>query len=161
LKTLYLLRHAEADNNPLDPERELTARGRRQAESLGRWMAGMGILPACIFSSPAKRAQATARICSENAGYQGRILFEDDLYDTNGAAYFAVLAGLGNKYDSVMIVGHNPAISDVLAILTGNRHHMLPCALACIEFASDEWASVQNSDASLTWVQNPAHGLGT
>ncbi len=157
MKTLYLLRHAEADNNPIDPERDLTAGGRRHAESLGRWMSGTGILPACIFSSPAKRSQATARICSENAGYQGCIRFEDDLYDTHGAAYFAVMADLENKYDSVMIVGHNPAISDVIAMLTGDRRHMSPCALACIEFAVEEWGSVQNSDAILKWVQIPAH----
>jgi len=82
LKTLYLLRHAEADSARNDLERDLSVMGRSHAESLGRWMSKKGIMPDQVFSSPAKRAKMTAEICSEKVGYQATILFEDSLYNT-------------------------------------------------------------------------------
>jgi phosphohistidine phosphatase len=155
VKTLYLLRHAEADDGPLDRERGLTVRGRGHAESLGRWMSAEGILPARIISSSAKRAKATAEICSEIAGYQRRIRFDDGLYDAHGAAYIDIVTGLDNKYDSVMIVGHNPAVSDATAIFAGNRLNATPCSLVCIEFAVKEWHALQNSRGILNWAWSP------
>lgn len=139
----------------MDLERDLTARGRKQAESLGRWMLGNGIMPALIFSSPAQRARATARICSEAAGYQGSIRYKNDLYDGHGNAYVTVMTDLVNKYDSVMIVGHNPEISDVITFFTGEPLVMAPCRLVCLEFAVEEWDAIQDSNGILKWAQTP------
>jgi phosphohistidine phosphatase len=149
LKTVYLLRHAEAGNALNDLERDLTAWGRRQAESIGRWMSENGIIPDLIFSSTAKRAKLTAKICSEKANFQGRISFEEDLYDTDENTYVDLLAGLNDQYDSVMIVGHNPEISDVITIFTGEKLNMSPCTLVCIEFAIEEWSAVQEDNGIL------------
>jgi phosphohistidine phosphatase len=156
LKTLYLLRHAKAESGLNDLTRDLTVRGRRQAESIGQWMFEKGIKPDRILSSPAKRSQLTAEICSERADYQGNIRFEGDLYDPYGDKYIDVIAGLKNKHDSVMIVGHNPKISSAITILTGEQLNMSPCMLVCIEFALDKWISVKDCNGILKWVQIPA-----
>lgn len=157
MKTLYLLRHAEADNTLIDLERNLTARGRRQAESLGRWMSDNGIMPARIFSSAAKRTQMTAKICAEQVSYRGRIRVEEALHETCWHTYVTVMRGLKNKDDSVMIVGHNPEISDAITIFTGDQLNMYPCTLACIEFAIESWDTTRDANGILKWVQFPAH----
>ena len=157
MKTLYLLRHAKADSGlSNDLGRDLTTQGRRQAESIGRWMSENGIMPDCIICSAAKRTKLTAKICSERAGYQRSIRFEDGLYDACGDTYFDIIVALNNKYDSVMIVGHNPAISAVVTILTGVQLDMSPCMLVCIGFTIDKWISVKNANAKLKWFQSPS-----
>jgi len=111
------LRHANADSGLLnDLARDLSAKGRRQAASMGQWMSAKGIIPDRIISSSAKRTKLTAKICSELIGYQRSIRFEDSLYDARSESYFDVIAALNNRYDSVMIVGHNPAISTMVTI---------------------------------------------
>jgi phosphohistidine phosphatase len=155
LKTLYLLRHAKAEQGLNDRERDLTGKGRRQAESIGRWMFEQGILPDRILSSPAKRARMTAEICAKGADYPGSIRFADDLYDTYKDKYIDMIAGLKDKYASVMIVGHNPKISSAVTILTGEQLNMSPCMLVCIEFAHDTWISVKAGKGILKWVQIP------
>ena len=155
MKTLYLLRHAKADNTLPDLERDLTSRGRRQAQEIGRWMAEKGIRPDLILSSPAKRAKETAHLCSKQAGYQGKIHLEDDLYEADMDKYLDIIADLKNKYDSVLIVGHNPHISAAVTILTGEHLNMSTGMLACIEIRDDKWNSVKNAKVSLKWVQAP------
>lgn len=111
-----------------------------------------GIVPDLIFSSPAKRAELTAKICAEEAGFQGQISLDGDLYEAHADTYLDLLAGFNNKYGSVMIVGHNPEISDIITVLTGNLLNMSPCTLVCIEFAVKDWGSVRDGNGVLKWV---------
>ena len=157
MKTIYLLRHAKANAGLNDLERDLSTKGRRQAEFIGQWMRESGIMPDRIVSSPAKRTTVTARLCAEQAGYQGKIRFADDLYDAHSNTYIDLIAGLNNKHDSVMVVGHNPEISAVVTVLTGEPLTMPPGTLVCIEMTTDQWVAAKDGNASLKWV----HNMGT
>ncbi|MDQ3023448.1 MAG: histidine phosphatase family protein [bacterium] len=64
---IYLLRHGESEGNFLKVNQgridlPLTARGREQAATAGRWLAGLGIEPEVIYASPLRRAWETAEI---------------------------------------------------------------------------------------------------
>ena len=118
-------------------------------------MAEKGIRPELILSSPAERAKTTAHICSEQAGYQGKVRLEEDLYEADMDKYLDIIADLKNKYDSVLIVGHNPHISATATILTGEQLNMSTGMLACIEIRDDKWNSVKDAKVSLKWVQAP------
>jgi phosphohistidine phosphatase len=157
LKTIYLLRHAKANAGLNDLERDLSAKGRRQAEYIGQWMGENGIIPDRIVSSPAKRTTVTASLCAEQAGYQGKIHLADDLYDAHSNTYIDLIAGLDNKHDSVMVVGHNPEISAVVTVLTGEPLTMPPGTLVCIEMTTDQWIAAKDGNASLKLV----HNMGT
>lgn len=157
MKTVYLLRHAKADKSLInDIGRDLSGKGHRQAESIGQWMSEKGIMPDWIISSSAKRAKATAKICSERIGYQKSIRFEDSLYDTGSDTYLDIIAALNNKYDSVMMVGHNPAISAMVTILTGVHLEMSPSMLVCLETDHNEWNSVKDANGTMKWFQIPS-----
>ena len=157
MKTIYLLRHAKANAGLNDLERDLSAKGRRQAECIGQWMRENGIMPDRIVSSSAKRTTETAKICAEQAGYQGKIRFADDLYDAHSDTHVDLIAGLSNKHDSIMVVGHNPGISAVVTVLTGEPLAMPPGTLVCIEMTTDQWVAAKDGNASLKWV----HNMGT
>ena len=151
------MRHAKADKSLMnDKGRDLSGNGRRQAESIGQWMSESGIMPDWIICSSAKRTKATAKICSERIGYHKSIRFEDSLYHASDDIYLNILSALNDKYESVMMVGHNPAISALVTILTGVRLDMSPSMLVCIETDLDEWNAVRNANGTLKWFQIPS-----
>jgi phosphohistidine phosphatase len=155
VKTIYLLRHAKANPGLHDRERDLAPKGHRQAEFIGQWMQEKGIMPDKIVSSSAQRTAATAQLCAEQAGYRGNISLTDDLYDAGSDTYVDLIAGLKSKHASAMVVGHNPAISSVVAVLTGEPLSMSPGTLVCVELATDQWTSARDGNALLKWVQVP------
>ena len=157
MKTIYLLRHAKADKSLInDIGRDLSSKGRRQAESIGQWMSENGILPDWIISSSAKRTKSTSNIFAKKVGYQKSIRFEDSLYHASDDTYLDIIAALNDKYESVMMVGHNPAISALVTVLTGVHLDMSPSMLVCIETDLDEWSSVRNANGTLKWFQIPS-----
>jgi phosphohistidine phosphatase len=156
LKTIYLLRHAKADKSLInDVGRDLSGKGRRQAETIGKWMLENKIMPDWIICSSTKRTKSTAKICSEQIGYQKSIRFEDRLYHASGDTYLDIIAVLNDQYQSVMIVGHNPEISDTVTLLTGVHLDMSPSMLVRIEIDRDKWSAVRDANGTLKWFQIP------
>jgi phosphohistidine phosphatase len=117
---LYLLRHADAGDPDAwqgdDAERPLSEKGRRQAESLGRFLAARGVSFDSILSSPKVRAMETAQLVADSLGASvaaddrlGERLDLDDLG--------AVIEDAGVR--RLMLVGHDPDFSDLCATLSG------------------------------------------
>jgi phosphohistidine phosphatase len=117
---LYLLRHAHAGNGAAwtgdDALRPLSSRGRQQAQRLGKLLAARGIVPDTIVSSPKVRARQTANLVADVLGVgvanDERLAERFDL-----DALAAIMAGVGGT--SLMLVGHDPDFSDILATLVG------------------------------------------
>ena len=112
---LILWRHADAEPGEPDLERRLTAKGIRQAERVGGWLDRH--LPATtrILSSPADRAQQTAQ------ALQRKYRVVPDL--APGATARAILAAAGwpDAREPVLIVGHQPTLGEVAALLVTGR----------------------------------------
>lgn len=117
---LYLIRHAHAGNAANfpgdDDERPLSARGKEQAQKLGRLLAARGVVPDAIVSSPKVRARQTANIVADALGVgvasDERLA---EMFDLDALA--GIMAGVGGT--SLMVVGHDPEFSDMLATLVG------------------------------------------
>ena len=114
---LWLLRHGEAvphDSKP-DDERELTPHGRRQAEVAGAALAKLGVEFAACFTSPKMRALQTAELACRALNVEpAAALSVAGHFDRDDA--LELLAG----YDGgVLVVGHEPALSQVVHDLTG------------------------------------------
>jgi phosphohistidine phosphatase len=111
---LILWRHAEAEDGVPDAARALTARGRKQAKSLARWLRKRLPDDCRIIVSPAVRAQQTAAALDLAAATEPRV----DV----GAAATEVLAVAGwpDGGGTVLVVGHQPTLGRVAALaLTG------------------------------------------
>jgi phosphohistidine phosphatase len=130
---LWILRHGEAvphDSRASDDERELTARGEAQASAAGAALARLGVELTACYTSPKLRSLDTARICCRSLNVEPEIVpalasgFERD------DARELLLAHGGD--DRVLIVGHEPDLSQLIHDYTGARLEMKKGGMAAI-----------------------------
>ena len=148
--TLILLRHAKSDwsGNEADAERPLTERGLRQASDAGRWLARSidGIDLAVV--SPANRARNTWQLASAELRTTPPTRIDDRVYAASARELLGVVHALPDDVDTVVLVGHNPGIEDLVSLITGKRVSMPTSALAVVELAGS-WSTTGQSPASL------------
>jgi phosphohistidine phosphatase len=149
MKTLLVLRHAKSSwNDPGldDHERPLNKRGRRDGPRMGALMREYRLTPDVIISSDALRARLTAEAVAEVACYAGEILLDQHLYMASPAAILSVLRTVRHtRAETVMIVGHNPGLEELVAQLTGNQQDLPTAALAQIVLPIDQWRDLKLS----------------
>ena len=143
MKTLLILRHAKSSwQNPdlSDHDRPLNKRGLNDAHRMGKLLYDEDLLPDLILCSSAKRAQKTAELLIEASGYTGEFQVSRDLYAHYSEAYLMILSEMDNVYQSIMIVGHNPGLEELLNTLTGEWHRMPTASLAEVALPIDDWS---------------------
>ena len=129
---LWLLRHGEAvphDSKP-DEERELTARGERQALAAGAALARLGIEFDACYTSPKVRAVQTAGLTCRSLGIEP--VEEASIgsgFDRDDA--LALLRAHGDDA-RVLAVGHEPDLSQLVHDLTGGRVDFKKGGLAAV-----------------------------
>jgi len=152
MKIIYFLRHAKSSwKKPvIDYDRGLKKRGKRDAKLIADYLSTYLEKPQIIISSGAKRALKTAKIVAKSWGVDD-IIVDDRLYDSSIDEYLGVIRELDNRYDSVMIVGHNPVISDTVVKLTNNnKFDWLPTsAVAVVECESNRWSDIDRCKSTL------------
>ena len=133
---LWILRHGEAvphDSRPSDDDRELTPRGERQAEAAGVALARLGVELAACYTSPKVRGRDTARLCCRSLGVEpGTVDALRGGFDTNDLREL-LLAHHGD--DEVLIVGHEPDLSQLIHDCSGARVDMKKGGLAALKLS--------------------------
>lgn len=146
MKTLLLLRHAKSswkDTSLADHDRPLNKRGKRDAPRMGELLRDEGLIPGLIVSSTAKRARRTAKRAAKGSGYSGEVQLSETLYHAGPEEFIQVLRDLPEKYESVMLVGHNPGLEEFLEGLTGAYRRLPTAALAQIHLEISGWSSFE------------------
>ena len=154
MKTLLILRHAKSNwNYPdlSDYDRPLNARGKQDAPRMGEHLREQGLIPDRILTSSAKRARKTASKVAKACGYTGKLKKLDVFYDSVVGVYYETLQALPDKYQRVMVVGHNPTMELLVGYLTGQTRPMPTAALAHIELPIQRWEAL-NLDTEGTLV---------
>ena len=121
MKNLFLLRHCEANNfeeKKSDHEKQLNENGRKCAILLKNWFEKNNIVLDYILTSSANRTLTTANIIFSN--YENKIYQKKELYLCDYKEIFKVVKLLDNNFSSVVIVGHEPSISESLKFLTSH-----------------------------------------
>lgn len=115
---IYFLRHASAGqrvaNPKKDEKRALDKEGIEQCGMVGRALAALDVQVESIVSSPLKRAAQTASLVGNELSYEGKIQFDEAL---RPGATFADFRRMLEKYarqEAIMVVGHNPNLSEFL-----------------------------------------------
>jgi phosphohistidine phosphatase len=145
MKTLLVLRHAKSSwSDPAldDHERPLNPRGRRDGPRIGALVREYGLMPDVVISSDAVRARLTAEAVVEAARYAGEILLDRRLYMAGPADILSLLRTVPEEAETVMIVGHNPGLEELVARLTGERQDLPTAALAQIVLPVDRWRAL-------------------
>ena len=112
---LILWRHADAEDGAPDSARELTKRGHKQAERVAAWLKPRLSERCEILVSPAKRAQQTAAALD--------LPFTTSRGVGTGASVADILAAAGwpDRRDAVLVIGHQPTLGRVAALLLAGR----------------------------------------
>jgi phosphohistidine phosphatase len=161
MKTLYLVRHAKSDQNInglADIDRTLNLRGYRDAHAMSNLLKGKKIIPELILSSPAIRAISTALIFCRNLKLKtSEITINEDLYESSVQQYLNVIKQADDRFQSIMLFGHNPVISNLASELTAPTENLPTCAIVGIQFSGDlkEWKNVDKNNGKLILYDFP------
>ena len=125
VRTLVLLRHAKAERpgDDHDVDRRLTTRGEADAYAAGVWLAAGQLVPGLVFCSPAARTRQTwdgvaaALGKSAEGGTPAEVRYESGLYHGGRTEVFDLLRAVPDAVRTVLVVGHNPTVSLVSALL--------------------------------------------
>ena len=149
MKALLVLRHAKSsweDGSLHDAERPLNRRGKRDAPRMGEVLREQRLTPDLIISSDAVRARMTAERAAAAAGYRNAIQFDRRLYLADPSDIIAVLRAVpAAPAATIMIVGHNPGLEDLIAQLTGEAETLPTAALAQIALPIDRWSDLDDT----------------
>ncbi len=104
-----------------------------------------GLIPDVIISSDAMRTRMTADAVAEAAGYAGEILLDQHLYMASPADILSVLRAVPGNAETVMIVGHNPGLEELVEQLTREQQDLPTAALAQIVLPIDQWRDLTRS----------------
>ena len=119
---LVIVRHAEAASGEPDELRPLTAAGRDTARVLGKRLADEGLVPDAVLTRPLLRARETAQELARPAGLEP----EPDERLAPGATAEAVRAAAEERGQTVIVVGHQPDCSRIVAALGGGEEPAFP-----------------------------------
>ncbi len=153
MKKIFLVRHAKSSwKNPnlSDRHRPLNKRGKQNAPMMAERLREREELPDLIVASPAKRAQSTAKRIAKGIGYNLENIATDEmLYFQDMEGVLDVIRRTDERYQSVMVIGHNPEMTELLNNLVGFITGNMPtCAIATMEFDGD-WTNLKLGGAEL------------
>ena len=146
MKSLYLMRHgkAEAYGIGADADRQLARKGEEQARKMGTYFRQHGIKPELVVSSHATRAVTTATIMASEINIPVKdINIHNFIYHGDADALHDFILELDDSIDSVLLVGHNPTVSDLVNHFVQPHTEGLPTgALAVITFDKTGWKEI-------------------
>lgn len=162
MKTIFLLRHAEAaSHSGSDRDRPLTDKGRADAKRLGDAMREKGLVPTAILCSPARRTRETL----EGLAFDGiSVVFSEAFYNAPPENLLNALCHVDEVCESVLLIAHNPSIPTLAAALAGSGNsaalmrlnaNYAPAMLSVLECPIDQWIMLQDSDCHLTGILTP------
>lgn len=166
-RRLVLLRHAHSGHGSglPDIERTLSERGLNEALEMGAYMAQEGVMPQRAIVSVAQRTRETWSVVQRQLPGQVPAVFEPKIYEASVQALLDVVHAAPDKYESVVLVGHNPGISALAMRLIGRgsknavvrlRHEFPPAGLAVIDFPDVvSWADITDHSGVLERFATP------
>jgi phosphohistidine phosphatase len=165
MKRLLLMRHAKSSwdaEGLADFERPLNARGLRDAPLVGGHLRARKFRPDLILSSPAERARKTAALVAEAAGFEAaRLRHDERIYEASAARLVEVVSQIEEDAESVMLVGHNPGMEQLLQLLTGETRRMTTAAVALVTLDIEKWGKAREQAGRLEWHVRPKELAGT
>jgi phosphohistidine phosphatase len=167
MRRLLLFRHARAERSiagASDLERTLVERGRKDAGTIGAYMANHGLVPERVLLSPAARAQQTWTCAASVIKPAPAVASVDTLYDATAHNMLTVIQNAPASVRSLLVIGHNPGMHELalMLIATGDvdarealREELPTAGLVIIDFALDEWRRLHPASGRLERFVSP------
>lgn len=160
MKTLILNRHGKSDwsqSDQTDFERTLNKRGKNDSYFMAKRFTDKKIRIDKIISSSAVRAMSTAKIFAEQLKITNEeIQFEEEIYSSGNSYMKSTALNWNNKWNTVIIFGHNPDFSSLATYYLGEQFYNIPtCGIVCIEFEISSWKELNEENGKLKFFEFP------
>ena len=160
MKHILLTRHAASDDP--DPElndidRPLNKHGLHDTPLMGQRLINREIKPQAIISSTAVRAMTTAVLLAKELDCPSdKILRNENVYTATPDQLMDIIRNFDNGKDWIMMMGHNPSISQLVSILCGDFVQNMPtCGIYALECQVDDWQAVGPHSAKILFFEYP------
>jgi phosphohistidine phosphatase len=153
---LYFLRHASAGEHLVNPKKDekraLDKEGIEQCGYIGRALSALDVQVDTIISSPLKRCTQTASLVGNELGYEGKLQLDNGLRPEANLADFRKIVEKNARQEAIMLVGHNPNLSQFLGSVISDSG----CE-ASIELKKGAVAKVEmrRSSGTMQWCLTP------
>lgn len=165
MKRLFLLRHAKSswgDPDLADHDRPLAPRGRKAAKHIAAYMRGKSFEPSIVLCSSAVRARQTLELVAPAFSERTGIEIEPDLYHAGSKELMTRLQRVSRGAASVLLIGHNPAMQDLVLTLASESEPVEPirkkfptAALAVLDARIEHWEGLEAGVAVLADFVTP------
>ncbi len=170
MKTLALMRHSNAvdvlnGNVKHDIERPLSDAGIALLEQALKFLKAHQIKPNYVLCSTATRTKQTLNWVQEALAPEAHIEYEEDMYGADAETLTELLTNLPAEAESVLVIGHNPSISEVSHNLSDNmgaedviikhRHPLTPCQVNVFQLDTNNWDELFSSTGTVSEIFYP------
>lgn len=160
MKTLYLMRHAKSswDFPELsDHDRPLNKRGREDAPLMGQQLLSRDVKFDLILSSTAVRALTTATLVANEIEFdQEKVQALRDIYQADRKELIKIIQQVPDEVDCLLVVAHNPVISEVANKLSPEAIAELPTAgVVALRFNCNSWLDISGENSNLRFFDFP------
>ena len=155
MKRLILVRHAKSSlNQPLvsDHERILNKAGISEAQLIGQYLFNKQYIPSHIISSTAARTIETANIIIEQLKFKNKIETQSLIYSDSCLNILNLINNIDNQYQCIMLVGHNPTITQLINHVTNIKvDHIPTCGTGIVDFKVT-WDSITEDGKLIDFI---------
>ena len=158
MKTLFLLRHARAENpasGSKDSDRALDERGKKEVQAAGIFIKQLNLKFDQVLCSTAVRARETADLLVAAAELQVTVRYDQRIYEATPLQLLEVIKEIEDEKGALLLVGHNPGMEELLKLLTAQPTPMATCSLAKLDLEADQWSNIEKTGGSLDWIVKP------
>ncbi|ATE66694.1 histidine phosphatase family protein [Rhizorhabdus dicambivorans] len=168
VKKVTLLRHAKSGwDDPVsrDFDRPLNAKGKRAAHRVGEYLRQHDIHFDHVVASPAVRVVETIEHLAEGTGETIAPAWDKRVYLASAVSLLDVIQEADDRYDNLLLVGHNPGLEDLVLMLVPDSpddaardqvEEKFPTAsIAEISFPVDRWEDIRPNGGALSLFVRP------
>ena len=155
MKTLFLVRHASAEINPIrqDIERNLDETGKREAAALHEHFLKLKVKPQSALVSPANRTMQTFEVAfSYNNGVTPIALkVVPKLYNAHYITILEQVQQVDDTVDNLVVVAHNPGISHLASFICGqdNGFQLPTSGMLMFQSKANNWSQIKDGSCKL------------
>lgn len=164
MRQLLVMRHAKSDweaDYAADHDRPLNERGVRSARLMGRFLTARGLVPDLIITSTALRARSTAELAASAGAWDADIYLESGFYEEGPDGVIGLAGRAPDVARRLMMVGHQPTWSGLVAAITGKLVEMKTASVAVIDVEIDTWSALGSVGGTLEALHHPRSFFGS
>ena len=158
MKSLIIVRHCKsswADLSLSDFDRPLNKRGNIDGELMSNYLREKEKKIDKLILSTSKRTRLTSKYFTEKIHFDS-ISYLDELYHASYSDIINIISKVENNFNSVMVIGHNPGLTELINQYTIMNIYNLPTTgVVKVEFKVDKWERITENKGIIIYKKFP------